>query len=569
MWWPTRLLYIGGLGYGNLSSQELSHCRIKLHLTQGKQPEGPYLTLSHCWGSTKEMMKLTDADYKRRVENGFSFGELPKTFQDAIRLSRFLCTDYIWIDSLCILQDNKKDWLQESKTMADVYRFSRCNIAATASQASTEGCFYDRDPRLVSPLEIMVRLQKAGGGSPKKRYLFFDPGVWKDNVEAAPLNKRAWVLQERTLAPRQIHCGRKQLSWECHETSAYETFPFSSRFQGRVMPSGWDWTYRLPSITPVLSEMIRLISSEIGDSKFPKEHISYESLLHQYGIGEVSTIQRRLADVEGTAWDMSFALLKNCINREWVNIVNHYSGCKSTYRADKLTAISGIASRIQDVLKSSDYYVAGLWKSELPLQLLWKVEWQKRMNEKNEPSDLIPSYTIAPSWSWACLNIEVHMLHNCSYCPPTYPMIKVDGVRDVHNIDGTKEWDLKLRCRLYEIYSLTARANESIQDGLTGFILVGSRNVHLRWGPNRISMDSPDSINPREQAYLMPAINLYEDGFHDADRRYIEGLVVRSCEGRQGYYRRIGWWSTNALDSDCKHEILAAQEESQVTITLI
>ena len=217
VWWPTRLLYIGDLGDGYLGNQDLSHHRVKLHLTQHQQPEGFYTTLSHCWGKTEEMLKLTDMNHKYRVENGFSFAEIPKTFQDAVRLSRFLGAGYIWIDSLCIIQGNKEDWLRESKTMANVYRYSRCNIAATASQGPTEGCFYDRKLALVSPCEITLHSQEAHHDLPPgkkgieeastREYLIFDPFLWEYNVEEAPLNKRAWVMQERTLAPRVTRGG--------------------------------------------------------------------------------------------------------------------------------------------------------------------------------------------------------------------------------------------------------------------------------------------------------------------------------------------------------------------------
>ncbi|KAI0895398.1 hypothetical protein F4806DRAFT_80283 [Annulohypoxylon nitens] len=175
---PTRLLYIASLGYENLSGDRLNSLNIQLHITQENGFKGSYMTLSHCWGDPKGMLKLTNKNYKKWTEAGFPYRDLPKTFQDAVRLSLFLRNDYLWIDSLCIIQNPdcpvvddpttvtrtsdiktdtevaNEDWVRESKTMADVYRYSKCNIAATASRGPTEGCFYSRQhpTTIVSPL---------------------------------------------------------------------------------------------------------------------------------------------------------------------------------------------------------------------------------------------------------------------------------------------------------------------------------------------------------------------------------------------------------------------------------
>ncbi|XXG97823.1 hypothetical protein Hte_004137 [Hypoxylon texense] len=118
-WWPTRLLYIGSLGDKDFGDDDLTTLNIQLHKTQDNPPIGPYMTLSHCWGVSGEMLKLTVDTYEHRIKNGFSYAELPKTFQDAVRLSRFLRGEYIWIDSLCIIQDSHDDWIRESKMMAN------------------------------------------------------------------------------------------------------------------------------------------------------------------------------------------------------------------------------------------------------------------------------------------------------------------------------------------------------------------------------------------------------------------------------------------------------------------
>ena len=81
-------------------------------------------------------------------------GDLPQTFLDAIRIARFLGLKYLWTDSLCIMQDPKDDWLEQSSLMSDVYKYSYCNIAATVSENDDSGCFSQRDTKR----DLLVRI---------------------------------------------------------------------------------------------------------------------------------------------------------------------------------------------------------------------------------------------------------------------------------------------------------------------------------------------------------------------------------------------------------------------------
>lgn len=92
-------------------------------------------------------MRHNLADWKEAIPDAALLG----TFRDAIKVTRSLGIHYIWIDSLCIIQDSKADWLHESFPMSDVYKNSVCTIAATAVDSDTVGCFRCRDPKLIYP----------------------------------------------------------------------------------------------------------------------------------------------------------------------------------------------------------------------------------------------------------------------------------------------------------------------------------------------------------------------------------------------------------------------------------
>jgi len=150
-----------------------------------------------------------------RVENlqdmqeDIPFNSLSRTFQEAIFTTRRLGFRYLWIDSLCIIQDSREDWRKESVLMSTVYSGSQLNLAATSARNGTEGYFRDRNPSLVQPCKVRARTTGHGEG------LFdcVDLNIWKKGVEESPLGLRGWVLQERVLAPRTLHFGETQMFW--------------------------------------------------------------------------------------------------------------------------------------------------------------------------------------------------------------------------------------------------------------------------------------------------------------------------------------------------------------------
>ena len=186
-----------------------------------------YIALSHCWGQdppTKNNPQFctTDNNITARLE-GFSFPKLPKTFRDAVQVTRELGIQYLWIDSLCIIQWNQKDWEHEAARMEGVFASAYCTIAASSAVDSEAG-FLKRN---VS--NECVLAQDASG---RRFYIcadtddsnnYIDIDDFDSRVGEAPLNKRAWVMQERVLSRRIIHFSDEQMYWECGEGVYCET----------------------------------------------------------------------------------------------------------------------------------------------------------------------------------------------------------------------------------------------------------------------------------------------------------------------------------------------------------
>jgi hypothetical protein len=89
---------------------------------------------------------------------GIAISSLPKTFQDAVLVANALSLRYLWIDSLCIIQDSEQDKATELPSMGDYYYGSAFNISADAAQDSREGLFYPRNGASLRPQSLTCDL---------------------------------------------------------------------------------------------------------------------------------------------------------------------------------------------------------------------------------------------------------------------------------------------------------------------------------------------------------------------------------------------------------------------------
>jgi hypothetical protein len=173
-----------------------------------------YLTLSHRWGSGHSI-SLTTKTYDA-FSKSTPLSLLPTTFRETIELTRLLGVHYLWIDSLCIIQDSREDWLHESSMMGEVYAHGTLNIAATSAEDGNGGIFgHDIADDYWLPRLISSSLWTNDDATPRDYIVYpdFDPAypeVWKNLVEETPLGERGWVLQERILSPRVVHFAANQ-----------------------------------------------------------------------------------------------------------------------------------------------------------------------------------------------------------------------------------------------------------------------------------------------------------------------------------------------------------------------
>lgn len=200
---PARLLDVGPFKGSHNSSVQLKEDIC-----------GPYVALSHCWGKMRHIVteKLNIESHKR----GIPLDDLPKTFRDAVELTKSIGLRYIWIDSLCIIQDDIHDWKKEAAKMADVYRNAFCTIAATGSKSDEEGIFLQRRRQDVFQLPYNAANTYIAATSSE------DDVAAMLELHQSPLSARGWTMQERLLSRRIIHFTDTRVIWECCTRSETE-----------------------------------------------------------------------------------------------------------------------------------------------------------------------------------------------------------------------------------------------------------------------------------------------------------------------------------------------------------
>jgi hypothetical protein len=148
---PTRLIDLSSLPERFEAVGEINEWRRSFDVGCCKLVESnsemmePYLALSYCWGKSLPLITNLANLRKHMQDGGMQSQEMPKTLQDAFFLVRYLGFRYIWVDCLCIVQDDKADWQREAAQMGDVYSSTYLTIAATRASHSDEGFLQVRE----------------------------------------------------------------------------------------------------------------------------------------------------------------------------------------------------------------------------------------------------------------------------------------------------------------------------------------------------------------------------------------------------------------------------------------
>ncbi|KAI4861826.1 HET-domain-containing protein [Hypoxylon rubiginosum] len=314
-----------------------------------------YACLSYCWGETAESVLRTT------------------NVQDAVKVCRGLNIPYLWVDSLCIIQDDAEAWHHDASMMDHIYLNSQLTIAALEPSSCKTG-FLGKQRFGFPGWQHQVKLQDTS----RKVIVRPEPDI----VEYS-LDKRGWCLQETMLSQRRLCFDGNEMSWECLCRKVCECghYIWSLKEPGRNDIS-------LVQIGALLKEDVLL------SAPLPRKPISSLMATSRYLEWLMGT---RSPNLVGTAPDRIYEL--------WRTAVSSYSKRLLSRQSDKLMALAGLARviiRSREGNYGENEYLAGLWKIELPFELAWMA-----IDSKPRPHPLVDGESAAanqkhfPSWSWA------------------------------------------------------------------------------------------------------------------------------------------------------------------------
>ncbi|KAI1641625.1 heterokaryon incompatibility protein-domain-containing protein [Daldinia loculata] len=451
----------------------------------------PYLTLSHCWGSSNHLC-LTKRDYSKFLEISAD-SRLLKTYRDAFQVTTSLGFQFIWIDSLCIIQDDEEDWKTQSSMMGLIYSRAHCNIAATWAADGTYGCFTNRDLLIMD--YTSVELTPDNGQTVE--YAFACSLPVHRSMAQKPLDTRAWVIQERYLSKRQLSFLH-QVYWECLELVACEQYPTG------VKPDS------------------------LKDTRL--------------GVCEKPTLKIRNHDEFRSAWR---------------KLVLCYSGCYITQQTDRLVAIAGLAGEMRKMVPDeylagmwkTDLISQLCWYADNGA-----AEWRTRFRTITE---IAPTWSwaniyapISPDPNYATKDIftplaEIIGIDAVSDDPMklhsfTSSKLILKGIAVLAHASG-----FGTRFPMDEWYRLRL-TNQLITER---YLIPVHIDVYIVWDEDvSIMAADPDEWlrlhEERKQELLFMCI-AYNHGLRSFSR--LQGLVLRRlyCPENQDLFVRIGWFSTS------------------------
>ncbi|RDW59150.1 hypothetical protein BP5796_12074 [Coleophoma crateriformis] len=340
---PTRVIDVG-----NATTEPF------LKITRGET--GRYLALSHRWGplESQQHMLMTKTKTIDKLCRKIPLYSFPTTFRHAIEVTRSLGVQYIWIDSLCIVQDSMQDWEVEATRMGDIFENAYATLFAERAENCADGLFQTSEDRY-SLTRWIREIDYCDPQTHEKHQILVSwPSYYPHSLQEAfcmvekpvsYLQNRGWVMQEEILSRRKVCFSAAELHWQCKSMSQCEC-----DLRSTVDPN-----------------FIRnLLWTPRGDGSVTRG---------------LSASDRSARKATG-------------LNKAWKSLIELYTRREFTNERDKLPALAGIASKFGR--EPHDYW-AGIWRQDAHDQLLWH-----GLNLTNAPCRRHKPY-YAPSWSWAAL----------------------------------------------------------------------------------------------------------------------------------------------------------------------
>ncbi|TGJ86178.1 hypothetical protein E0Z10_g2601 [Xylaria hypoxylon] len=376
-----------------------------------------YAALSYCWGpieESKSQLKTTTSSIAQR-QTAITDAEMTEVLRDSVTMTRALSIPYLWVDALCILQDDISDWERQCRDMAELYQSAHIVLCAASSASCLQGFLGQRGRRIRVPFRSARRPSVTGSYYLQFKYAGCSRGVIFSEATADTQHNRwgnrGWVFQESWSASRRLVFGNSNLHLYC---------PWGVQSSGR-----------------------------------PKEM--------EAGERESNENDRSLSGLG--------AFSKDQLYTSWALLVRSYSRFEEhsfTKATDILPALSGLASKYHEYIH--DVYHAGLWKGDLFRGLMWY--WDGDSETLPERLCCLPNafmrHNDCPIPSWSPLARGLFVTHGAIYksdeCltsfQPEYMVLEATTEPVGNNPFGAiqKSWSLRIHSYVLDLATLNPRS---------------------------------------------------------------------------------------------------------------
>lgn len=331
--WPSRLLLLGEPGEDP-------------RIVAAKGIQSPYCALSYCWGEKGTF--TTTRDTISQNMSGIPLSCLPAVMVDAMSVARTLGYQYLWIDALCIVQDDEDDWESEAARLYAIYSNADLTISTLFGSDSRTSLFQPCSLRAVHPVPLDIWEPKQYRSQPA----VFPEWTIEDLAIRGPVHSRAWTLQEQLLSTRILYFGRNMLHWECLSGYWMEADPLDD--PGTIYP----YRRKLRDRAETKRAMKAIFSKEEAE--------------------------------KGTSWPSLRAF------EFWKEQLEEFTRRELSYASDRLPAFASISKTLASV--AGQQFLGGIWTGDrFPESLCWRVT-------EPRPRTGTPSM---PSWTWASVDGEI------------------------------------------------------------------------------------------------------------------------------------------------------------------
>lgn len=515
---------------------------LKVRLVDGAQNNDSYVALSYCWGPPGDQFIVLSRGTETHLREGMSAADLPATLRDAANTTQKLGYDCLWIDALCIKQDDKDDWAQEAARMRDVYRGAVVTIEAASAESSSEGFLKDRK-------SSMPYCKLAWIKNTPRTYVDLRPiqDISDSQLYGTRLYTRGWTLQERLLARRTLSFGTQQITFECisgHRQEVSLRQQPLSRTKGHLLSKAVlrsldtedQWYYRV----------LRYLLNSLG-------------ITHSFKLFEITW-------VVGSARRMDLSETYSPVqtySEIWADLVHLYSQRSLTKNSDRLPAISGLAEEFSR--RIDDTYVAGMWEKDLVVWLGWDSSLLYRSEEMKkttvaslyvEEEYLVGDWPYSvqnddcsstPSWSWASVRGPVKIPTRGPMTEDLATILDLSDGTDQNNCDGQLgSPSIKIRAPFLSIPD--PRLESSILENCPYPDLLAKIRWHVRSTYAWACEFYQQHRHHEGQEFALLKLFRYKIEYAKAGMPLIQLLLIESCP--DGSFRRLLSKSEHAPSSE-------------------